>query len=190
EHRHVPERSHVLEGLDHAGATDAVRRHAGERYAVEDDRAGVGPDQPGDLVEDGGLAGAIGTDQPDDLALGDVEGDIVGGHQAAEALAQAAHLEQRAHLRPPRRRKNAIRPRGCQITTAISNAPNTSCESPAAVDENSMLESSSIGMIRTAPISGPATAPMPPMIAISAARTEMPARLNTVSGSKKNMNWA
>src|SRR5690606_25839443 len=160
------------------------------RRAVEDDRAGVGTDQPRELVEDGRLAGAVGADQADDLAGRHVEGNVIGGHQAAEALAQSAHREQRAHLRPPRRRNSASSPRGCQITIAISTAPNTSCESPAAVEENSMFESSSIGMIRTAPISGPATAPMPPMIVISAARTEMPARLKTVSGSKKNMNWA
>src|SRR5690606_10739366 len=178
EHRHVAEGGDVLEGLDHARAADAVRRHAGELGAVEDDRAGVGADQPRDLVEDGGLAGAVGADQPDDLALGDVEGHVVGRHQATESLAQAAHLEDRAHRLPPNRRKSESRPRGCQIPTAMSTAPNTSCDRPAAVEEKSMLLSSSIGMISTAPISGPATAPMPPMIVMSAARTEMPARLN------------
>ena len=72
--------------------------------------AGIGPIDAGDQVEAGGLAGAVGADQRDDLALGHGEAHLLHGPQAAEALRHRADLEQRRHvsLRRPRR---ACRPR-------------------------------------------------------------------------------
>ena len=43
--------------------------------AVELDAAFVGRDQPGDHVEDGGLAGAVRAEQPDRLAAPQFETD-------------------------------------------------------------------------------------------------------------------
>ena len=49
-----------------------VHRQRGDVLAVEFDAAAVGLDQPGDHVEDRGLAGAVGPEQPDRLAAADI----------------------------------------------------------------------------------------------------------------------
>ena len=64
---------------------------------VEGDATGRGAIEPGDQVEDGGLAGAVGPDQPDDLPLLDPEVQVLDGAQAAEVLGEACRLEER-HL--------------------------------------------------------------------------------------------
>ena len=53
--------------------------------------------QPGDHVEERRLARAVRPDQADDRALLDREVDPVDRHQAAEALGQAAYVEQVGH---------------------------------------------------------------------------------------------
>jgi hypothetical protein len=63
--------------------------------AGEVDGARIGREIAGDLADQGGLARAIGTDQGVDLARAHVDGDVVGGDQAAEALDQAVGREQR-----------------------------------------------------------------------------------------------
>ena len=55
-----------------------------------------------DAVEDGGLAGAVRADQRGDRAALDREGAIVDGADAAEVLAEAAHLKH-WRSRPARR---------------------------------------------------------------------------------------
>ena len=50
-------------------------------------------------VEEGGLAGAVGTDQTDDLAGLDVEGDVVQGDDPSEAYAELTYLQDRQHCR-------------------------------------------------------------------------------------------
>ena len=73
EDRHVGEQPHVLEG-----AGDAQRRHdagieADNRIALEKNFTLGGGHQAGNQVKEGGLAGAVGTDDADDLALINVE---------------------------------------------------------------------------------------------------------------------
>jgi hypothetical protein len=64
-----------------AGDLDDPELRRGDRVgvrdvtAVEDDRAGARVDQPGDGLEQGRLAGAVGPEQGDDLALLDFEVD-------------------------------------------------------------------------------------------------------------------
>ena len=70
------------------GRQSALGRDAGEA-------AGAGAVDAGDEIEDGGLAGAVGADQADDLALLDVEGEIVDGAETAEVLGQTRRLEKR-----------------------------------------------------------------------------------------------
>jgi hypothetical protein len=48
-------------------------------------RSGVGLVETGDAVEQGRLAGAVGTDEPDDLPLGDVDVHVLEGDEPAEA---------------------------------------------------------------------------------------------------------
>ena len=68
-HGEVGEGLELLEGAGHAAAGDAVGPHAGDLAAVEEDAAGVERLEAGDQVEQRGLAGAVGPDDADDLAL-------------------------------------------------------------------------------------------------------------------------
>ncbi len=88
-----------------AQAQEGAGGHAQARdvAAVEMDAAFVGMQFTGELRDQGGLAGAVGTDDGVDFAGRDLEVDVVGGRQPAEALDQFVDGEQRAHwLRPPR----------------------------------------------------------------------------------------
>jgi hypothetical protein len=98
---HVLERAHLAEQPDVLeGAGDARARHCVHRRwlvgpAGELEAAGVGRVEPGDHVEEGGLAGAVGADEAVDLAALDAQPDVGQRLQAAEALADAGHGEQR-----------------------------------------------------------------------------------------------
>src|SRR5690606_2965610 len=100
------QRPDQLEGAGHALVGDAGGLEAADLLAVEGDGPGIGPQEARDHVERGGLARAVGPEQADDLALGELEAQIVDGNKAAEAPAQAGDGEQRAHgaasLRPSR----------------------------------------------------------------------------------------
>ena len=54
-----------------------------QRLAHELDMAGLTVEQAGNGVQSGGLAGAVGTDQRDDLALVDLEGNALNSVDAA-----------------------------------------------------------------------------------------------------------
>ena len=87
----------------------------------------LGHEHAGDHVEQRGLAGAVRPDDGEDLALGDREAHIVDREQAAEALADALHLEQRAHdgrsVRPSLRASQGQIPSGSTITTTSRQTP-------------------------------------------------------------------
>ena len=70
----------------------AIGRQRGDVAAVETDAAGVGRDLAGELADQRGLAGAVRPDDGVQLARRHVERDVVGGDDAAEALAQAVDL--------------------------------------------------------------------------------------------------
>src|SRR5204863_9477932 len=76
--------SHVRDPLARA----ALDRQMGELFAVEVDRARVHRHQPDDHVEAGGLAGAVGAEQPDHLAARHLERDILHDGAGLVALAQ------------------------------------------------------------------------------------------------------
>ena len=76
-------------------AAMSARQAARDVSAEEADLARARRQRSGDQVEHGALAGAVGTDQADDLAGLDLEADIVDGDQAAEALDGAVDSEQR-----------------------------------------------------------------------------------------------
>src|SRR5436853_253199 len=75
--------------LPSTGSAGGGRQH-GDVLAGEADEAGVGPQLAGELRDERRLAGAVGADERQRLALGDVEVDAVGGDQPAEPLAQSA----------------------------------------------------------------------------------------------------
>src|SRR5439155_5785577 len=102
--REAAERAWDLEGAADAEVDDPMRRLAGDLASGEPDRAAGGRQRPGDYVEDGALAGAVGADQAQDLALVDLERHGVDGGEATEPLGQALDLQQGARSRRPRGR--------------------------------------------------------------------------------------
>ena len=74
QHGHVGEEPDVLEGAGDACLGDQVGLGRQDGALVAD-RALGGDVQPGEAVEEGGLAGAVGADESDDLARVDGEVD-------------------------------------------------------------------------------------------------------------------
>src|SRR6266404_6123891 len=102
ERRHAPEGAHHLPRPGHAETADALGPGARDVGAVEGDAPLVGMHVAGDAVEERGLAGAVGTDEADDLARLDGERDLLVGEQAAEALRGGLDAQQRRHgIRAP-----------------------------------------------------------------------------------------
>ena len=112
--------------------------------AVERDRAAVRLEIAGDHVDEGGLAGAVGADQADLLAGGDIQRQRIGGDDRAEALFEPAHRKHGCHgaTSLSRRRSGAgagcplalspiqsePMPRGRNRMTASRKTPSTSCQ--------------------------------------------------------------
>jgi hypothetical protein len=88
----------VLEGAGDAESGDAVRRHVGDVGAVEGELAAGRLVDAAHQIEDGGLAGAVGTDDGEDLALVDGEAHAVDGLDAAEVDGEPVRDEE-AHRR-------------------------------------------------------------------------------------------
>ena len=97
EHRHLPEEPDVLERARDAEVGDLPRREAVDALAAERDGALRRRVHAGDAVEHRGLAGAVGSDEPEDGALGHVEADAADGAQAAEDHLDARQGQRRAH---------------------------------------------------------------------------------------------
>ena len=75
-----------------------------DRAAREADLARVGGEEPGDQREGRGLAGAVGPDERDDLALADVERQVAHGLEPAEALPDSPRPQQALTRSTGRRR--------------------------------------------------------------------------------------
>jgi hypothetical protein len=75
---------------DADGGTDGVG-FGGDVAPCDADLAGVGFDQGGQDLHDGGLAGAVGAQQGEHGALGDGEVDAVQDRMRAVGLAQTGH---------------------------------------------------------------------------------------------------
>src|SRR5437899_2995159 len=80
---------------------DLMRSQPRDVLAVEDDGAPRRSQEPAQEVEAGRLAGPVGADQADDLALVDGEVDAVDGGQATEEPGEITGLEERHEVRPP-----------------------------------------------------------------------------------------
>ena len=89
---HVGEQADVLERAGHARLGDPGRV-AGQLLAPVEDLARRRLQQPGEAVEERGLARPVGPDEADDLPLAHVEVDVVHRHQPAEALGDLPGLE-------------------------------------------------------------------------------------------------
>ena len=84
EHGHVGERFRNLIGAADAEAAAVPRAHAGDVSAVEHDPAAAWRQHAGDHVEQGGLAGAVRSQNADDFARLDFEVDPVDDDEPAE----------------------------------------------------------------------------------------------------------
>ncbi len=134
--RHALEGPDDLEGPADPQAAPAECRELRDVGPPEDDRSARGRQQTRDEIEHGGLPRPVGADQPEDLALPDLEADPGDGRQATEVLAEVADTEQRHHASSlagtgeaaaRTRRRMACRaemiPPGSTITTTISVTP-------------------------------------------------------------------
>jgi hypothetical protein len=98
-HHHVLDGAHVhadlqvLEGARHTAAGQLVRRLATDGFAIQADLAVGGFVDPGDEVEQGRLAGAIGADHGIDDACVDAEAHILHGLDAAEVDGEVGDVE-------------------------------------------------------------------------------------------------
>src|SRR5262245_22647295 len=104
--RQAPEYRSLLRQVGQAEPRAAVHRRVREARAVEKQVAAVHRHEAHHHVEAGGLAGAVGAQQPDHLAAAHLEGDVLHHYARAVALLQ----RQRAQLvRPHHRREGASR---------------------------------------------------------------------------------
>ena len=87
----------ALEGAADPQTGPRVDPAADQVLAAERDPAGVGAQIAVDAVEQGGLAGAVGPDEADDLPLVHPQGRPVEGGDPGEALGDGLGLEQGAH---------------------------------------------------------------------------------------------
>src|SRR5579864_9645835 len=94
EHRHGVEQGRALKGAADSQSGDVERRAVGERAPLEADIAADWAIEPAQTVEQGGLAGAIRTDQSGDAAGSDRERDAVERDDAAEAHGHVRDFKQ------------------------------------------------------------------------------------------------
>ena len=134
---HRREQADVLERPRHAQRRDLVRPRAGDVRAVELDLAQRRLVEAGEHVEERRLAGAVGPDDRDDRALGDLEGDVVDGDEAAEDL---RHVRRRGAA-PRRRLRRRARARAVGAAGVVSlMAGSTSSDGVVDADALGELE--------------------------------------------------
>jgi len=95
EDRHVVEQGDVLERPADPDLGNGVPRLVEDGPPLELNIAAVGRVETAQAVEQGRLAGAVGTDQAGDLARKDVEGYAIEGDDTAEPDGHVAHAEKR-----------------------------------------------------------------------------------------------
>ena len=93
QNREVGEQADILERAADAQLRHPMGRAAGDIRAVEDDLAAVRRVNAGDVVEDGGLTGAIGADEAMNLSRLQHHAEIVDGADAAEVLLHILHFK-------------------------------------------------------------------------------------------------
>ncbi|MFK4512170.1 hypothetical protein ABIF81_007348 [Bradyrhizobium daqingense] len=94
-----------LERTCQAQRTATIGWQIGDVAPGQRDAAGMRLEMPGELADQRGLAGAVRADDGMQLAAGDVERDVVGGDDAAEAAHQLLDAEQGfSHGQPSRAR--------------------------------------------------------------------------------------
>ena len=124
------ERARQLEAARHAAARALVGEQPVHHLAVEAHRAGLVGERAADAIDQGRLAGAVGTDQADALAGGDGKIDAVERDEAAETFAQTRNFEQCAghyfSLLRTQLCTSPTMPFGAMMTKATSSRPTIS----------------------------------------------------------------
>src|SRR5579875_1982154 len=112
-HRETGEGARDLEGPVDAQVDQAVRGDPSDGPAAEVHVAPVGPVEPRDDVDAGGLAGPVGAHEAQDLSRPEVEADAVEGAKPPEALHERLDPEEdRPRLRGHRSLRASARRRG------------------------------------------------------------------------------
>ena len=119
QHREAAEQPVDLEGAGDAELDALGLRDRGDVAAVEQHLAGGRRQHAGEQVDEGGLAGAVRSDQRVARAVLEPEVDVARGGERAEILAERAGLEQRSVMTRPRlaseaRRSDRRRCRECR----------------------------------------------------------------------------
>ena len=91
------EEANVLKRAGDAELDDLIDTQSGNGAAVKRDGALGGLVDAGDEIEDGGLAGAVGADEADELVFAHGESDGVDGGEAAETDRGLVELEEGGH---------------------------------------------------------------------------------------------
>ena len=87
-HRQAARHEGRLRQIGDAEAGAVIERHGGDVVAVQGDCAGIGHDHAGQHLEGGGLARAIGAQQPHDLAALKLQRDVFDHPAPGERLHQ------------------------------------------------------------------------------------------------------
>src|SRR6185312_18480 len=96
-YRHGAKQREILERTADAERRDRMLWHADDRLSLEADVARLHGIEAGQAVEQGRLAGAVGADQPANLALRDVETDLIERNDTAETDGDAIDFQKRGH---------------------------------------------------------------------------------------------
>src|SRR5229473_1767937 len=120
QHGEVGEDLHELEAPGHAEPGEGDRADAPDVAALEPHVALARREDTGEQVDQGGLAGAVGTDDRDELAFADGKADPVEGDEGPVALPEIVRLEDH------RRETRPMRPPGATITMNARIAPKIS----------------------------------------------------------------
>src|SRR6267143_240001 len=162
EHGDLREDVGDLERLGQPAAVHALGRQPRYVLAAEAHRSRRRRVQPGDDVEQGGLARAVRPDHREHLAGLDAEADAGERGQRAEALGDVGDLEDHAAARPERHPKSwrsPSRPRGMKSTMTISTPPIT------MKYQSTTDETLSRRIVKNAPpMIGPTRVPRPPIM--------------------------
>ena len=118
-HAEAREGLHELERAGQSQAADGVRRQTDDVAPGEADAALVGPDEARHRREERGLARAVRTDQPEDLALAEAQADARERLKPAVAFRELLDLEQRRQCR----RQRPMTPWGRNTTATINMTP-------------------------------------------------------------------
>src|SRR5579859_3013859 len=115
-----------LVGMTHAKAHQRVLTAAVDPLAVQEHGAAVRPQGADDAAEQGCFAGAVGSDQADDLPVEHIHRHVAYGHESTKTAGHTIDPEERrgrrAHRRATRRMRPS-RPPGSKRMIAISSPP-------------------------------------------------------------------